>query len=189
MRSSATSYSTSMVNESIAKSADVANSYINEVFFTVFEPILVIFAGVFLARVVTLTVNKVSDELRLDRGVEVVLQRKFSVTKLITGLASAFIYAVSIAWALQTIGILYEAVWWTAVSLVGLGVVAGLLKLFDTVTNVLVYQSLQSGIVTGETVSIGCVSGVVERRGWSGITVRSDEQTIFVPNKYLRHAS
>jgi small-conductance mechanosensitive channel len=172
-----------MENETLTTVTTTYDAW-SSVLFAVLEPVLILLLGVLLARFVEKTIVKVFGTLRLDEKASVLLRRKFSVSSLLSSSATFVIYVGTVVLALSRLGVLFDVIRWTGLILVGAGCVAALLRLWDLVVNV--YASRDVDVQVGDTFSVGCVEGRVEKRGWLSVVVDDGGRSVIVPNRYIR---
>lgn len=166
---------------------NAANDVVLSLFFAVIEPVLILLCGVLVARLADRFIKKVFGELRVDEGAERLFERKFSASAAVSALTRFVIYVVSAFVALAQAGVLVVVVRWALVALGGAAVVAVLLWAWDVVVDL--YSLREASLELGDDVVIGCVAGVVVRRGWLGAVVRDGGRDVYVRNRYVRRYS
>lgn len=172
------------MSNSLTQLASWLNQAVNDVFFTIGEPVLILLSAVLVGRLVSRLIVRLSKRYGVEAEVSKYLQKKFSVVDLFRHTVSVIIVVVGFVIALSRSNILWP------VLTVGLGVivtavcVAVVLKIVDAVKDYAAYQRV---ILPddGEDVSIGCVSGCVVRKGWFGLMVRDGDRVVVVPYRYV----
>jgi hypothetical protein len=160
--------------------AETLNQFIS----SAIPPLLFIFGGLFIGRLLSLVVNNALNEAE---GAGYISSTKFSGVRTVASVGVGAVYVASWALALTSIGVLTPVLQGALVLLVGTGAVAFVLNLHD------VYRDLKARFVLrsyeslreGRRVSEGCVEGVVRREGLLGLTVEYEGRDLYVPYRYF----
>jgi hypothetical protein len=173
------------MNDSLISLAQWTNMQANDVFFVVLEPLLVVLAGLLVARLVSRVITRVSSELDVDEELQRFVKKKFSVTDVVRQAASVFIVITAVVVALQRASILRPALKGVVGVLGVLIGIASLLKLGDFLLEYAAFRRV-SLPERGESVRVGCVSGRVARKRWLCVEVDEGSRRIRVPYRYVR---
>ncbi len=176
------------MNESLTRLAQWMNVQVNDVFFVVVEPLLIILAGLLVARLVSRIITRVSGELDVEAELQRFVKKKFSVTDVVRQAVSVFIVVTALVIALQRASVLLPVVKVGVIAIGGIIGVAALLKLSDFLLEYVAYRKV-SLPDEGEMLSVGCVSGCVARKSWLCVEVDDGKRRVRVPYRYVRRHS
>ncbi len=151
------------------------------------EALLILLGGFLLGKLLGTLLKRLLRELSIDKNVNLFLNKRLSLERLLANTLSLLIYIVTIILFLKTLGILRPTalvVLLIAVVLIGISVLFSLV--IDAVPN------LYAGIVLskkkyspGKKIVLKNLKGTIKKRRMMSIVVDVDGDEIIIPNKRL----
>ncbi len=150
------------------------------------RPLLILFLGIILGKILQNLVLRLGKATELDRHSRHLLGQT-GLTELIAGAIAAVVYTIAVVWALVAAHIVREAAFIVAGALAMMALFAIVLWVADLFPNLIAGWRMKRRPKNGRTFSGAGVKGTVEHAGPLAVRLRTkDGFLIVIPNKALR---